>query len=600
MDLQERIYVETGGHLFVELLKNKGVQFVFGTTGAGMPDIQDAMVVVKPPKWIQDLHEFVSVSAAIGYSLASEKVGVALIDRIVGTLNCAGAFYAAFLSSAPIVVFASSNIAGIPIPNGLPEYHYHSDPAYPIRPWIKWCTQVNSLEMLPDDINKAFLMASVEHTGPVFVALRQDLMAQRIGKVYHLDRHTETYSSRIPDDLSLNKIVDLVVTSEFVQLFTSQLGRHPASVEALKRFAHTFGVAVSEARFFMNYPITDPLHVGFFDGYGTPLLFPSTKLVLSVEMGLLPPYKFENDVKVIELSSDPKKTQDVAGGGDYGSSYILASMRCICDMAPTLEKLVKIGSERLASSDKSVIKERTAKISEYHERLLKSWDEKAKKSFDAGVLDGWSIGYILNKHWSKEKVMVDGSMSYWDSLIKTVKIEKPGTYFGNPAAFLGITPGMAYGVALADREYIEVKDYGLYKAGKISQSKRTVVAILGDGDAAMGNIVSALWSCKHYGINLLYIVLNNACWGIDWPPIEDSLTGWSKKAGDFETVDIDQPRINFAEIAHTLEVWSKHVSTVDEFDLALQEALKVVNKGETALLEVFLPKPTGQKPSVVP
>jgi Thiamine pyrophosphate-requiring enzymes [acetolactate synthase, pyruvate dehydrogenase (cytochrome), glyoxylate carboligase, phosphonopyruvate decarboxylase] len=96
LDLQERIYVETGGHLFVELLKNKGVQFVFGTTGAGMPDIQDAMVVVKPPKWIQGLHEFVSVSAAIGYSLASEKVGVALIDRIVGTLNCAGAFYAAF------------------------------------------------------------------------------------------------------------------------------------------------------------------------------------------------------------------------------------------------------------------------------------------------------------------------------------------------------------------------------------------------------------------------------------------------------------------------------------------------------------------------
>ena len=49
--------VETGGEWFVRILNELGVDFVFGTTGAGMPDIQDAMVVVKPPKWIQGLHE---------------------------------------------------------------------------------------------------------------------------------------------------------------------------------------------------------------------------------------------------------------------------------------------------------------------------------------------------------------------------------------------------------------------------------------------------------------------------------------------------------------------------------------------------------------
>lgn len=76
---------KTGGHWFVQLLRDRDVQFVFGTTGAGMPDIQDAMVVVKPPKWIQGLHEFVSVSAAMGYALASGRPGVALIDRVVGT-----------------------------------------------------------------------------------------------------------------------------------------------------------------------------------------------------------------------------------------------------------------------------------------------------------------------------------------------------------------------------------------------------------------------------------------------------------------------------------------------------------------------------------
>src|SRR5690348_15197787 len=89
--------VKTGGQLFIKLMESRGVEFVFGTTGAGMPDIQDAMVVEKPPKWIQGLHEFVSVCAATGYGLASGQAGVSLIDRSVGTQNAVGAFYVAFL-----------------------------------------------------------------------------------------------------------------------------------------------------------------------------------------------------------------------------------------------------------------------------------------------------------------------------------------------------------------------------------------------------------------------------------------------------------------------------------------------------------------------
>ncbi len=38
-----------------------------------MAEIQDAMVVVKPPKLIQGLHEFTTVNAAVGYALESEK-----------------------------------------------------------------------------------------------------------------------------------------------------------------------------------------------------------------------------------------------------------------------------------------------------------------------------------------------------------------------------------------------------------------------------------------------------------------------------------------------------------------------------------------------
>ncbi len=94
---------------------------MFGTTGAGMPDIQDAMVVEKPPKWIQGLHEFTTVSAAAGYALASGREGVALIDRVVGTQNAIGAMFCAYMNSSPTVIFASANVPGVPIQTGAPE-----------------------------------------------------------------------------------------------------------------------------------------------------------------------------------------------------------------------------------------------------------------------------------------------------------------------------------------------------------------------------------------------------------------------------------------------------------------------------------------------
>jgi len=161
------VSARTGGELFAKLLSLRKVNYVFGTTGAGMPDIQDALAVVKPPKWIQGLHEFTTVSAAAGYALASEGPGVALIDRIVGTQNSVGAFYAAYMNSAPLVVFASANLPGVPILTGEPEYHYHSNQAHFVQPWLKWHTENHSLETLASDMGKAFHLALSEPRAPL-------------------------------------------------------------------------------------------------------------------------------------------------------------------------------------------------------------------------------------------------------------------------------------------------------------------------------------------------------------------------------------------------------------------------------------------------
>lgn len=595
----DQLNVKTGGQWFVRLLQLKGVDFVFGTTGAGMPDIQDAMVIEKPPKWIQGLHEFTTVSAATGYALASGRESVALIDRIVGTQNAIGAFFCAYMNSAPTVIFASSNVPGVPIETGAPELHYSAFQWVMVQPWVKWHAQVNSLESMSDDVEKAFHMAVSEHQAPVYVTLRQDLMAQRVQKgETGRTRGAPATSPRVPDDQTIERIVDEILTHDHPVLLTSQLGRHPEAVAPLVEFANLLGIGVMERRFFMNYPVSDRLHLGFLSRYLEPDIPISTDLVILFEHGLLP-HQTLHKGDLIDFTSDPLHRQDVYAGGDYGSSLTPAKIRAVCDSGATLQKIIRTVTSKLLGPEKKRIEERLASLKAEHTRLFQSWREKALRSYESGYLDNWSVGYVLNKQITDDTTWVNGAATSWETLLKTVEVSKPGGYFGNPSGHLGPTLGMAYGVALAHRRYVDVVDRGSYKVGRISESEKTVICTTGDGDAIFGNIDSALWTCAHYGIGVLYVILNNACWAAEWGPIETSSQHWAKDACDFEFLDLDRPKIDFASIARGFDVHSKKVENVEQFEREISAALEIVRKGRPALLDLQLEKYTGPNSSTV-
>jgi len=594
--------VRTGGQWFIKLLQIRGVDFVFGTTGAGMPDIQDAMVVEKPPKWIQGLHEFTTVSAATGYALASGREGVALIDRIVGTQNAIGAIFGAYMNSSPTIIFASANVPGVPIQTGAPELHYSIYQPMMVLPWVKWLAHVNSLETMPDDIEKAFYTALSEHKAPVYVTLRQDLMAQKVQKGW--TGHTSgdpLASPRVPDDGTIDRIIDTLLTHDNPVLLTSQLGRHPEAVSSLVNFANLFGIGVIERRFFMNYPVSDELHLGFVSRYLDPEIPAQTDLVIALELGLLPHQTFKSHrvIDVVDITSDPFHRQDVYAGGDYGASLVPAKIRAVCDSNATLQKIMRVASSKLHNSDKQMIEERLAKYKDEHKQVFAPWRQKALQSYESNKLDDWSVGYVLNKHITGNTIWVNGAASSWETLLKIVDLTRPGAYFGNPSGHLGVTLGMGYGVALAHRKYIDVQDKGSYKVGRIADSEKIVICTTGDGDAIFGNIDSALWTCAHYGIGVLYVILNNACWAAEWRPIETSSQHWARDSGDFEFLDVDKPRIDFCSIASGFGVFSRKINNLEEFDRELSNAVGLVRKGRPVLLDLQLEKFTGPAPSSV-
>jgi thiamine pyrophosphate-dependent acetolactate synthase large subunit-like protein len=603
----EGLDLKTGGHWFVKILQSKGIEFVFGTTGAGMPDIQDAMVVEKPPKWIQGLHEFVTVNAASGYALASGKVGIALIDRIVGTQNAIGAFFGAYHNSSPLVVFASSNIPGVPIETGAPELHFSNFQNLMVVPWVKWFGQVNALDTMSHDVEKAFHEALSEHRAPVYLTLRQDLMAKPLSTKVSVpasqNTNNPTLSPRVPDDQTILKIVVTILAHEKPEIITSNVGRRPEAVASLVRFAHMFGIPVRERRFFMNYPTKDPLHLGFVHRYDAPKPIASSDLVIALEIGLLPHQSFGEEIDAIDLNSDPMHRQDVYAGGDYGSSLFPAKVRAACDITPTLDKISKEASRSIGAEEERKIKQRFELLTEEHNSIFREWHEKARSSFESERLDNWGAGYVINKHFSKhegEFSWVNGAASSFEVLLQTVDVNQAGAYFGNPSGHLGVAAGMSYGVSLAYRKYENVRDQGKYKIGEITKSSRLVLCTIGDGDAIFGNIDSALWTCSHYGIGVLYVIMNNCCWGVEWPPIIESSQQWAFKARDFEFLDIDKPRIDFQKIATAFDVISYRIETIKDLDKAMPEAIRIVRNGKPVLIDLIMEKYTGAKPSTVP
>ncbi len=568
--------IKTLAQLVLHSLKLYGNNFIFGTTGAGEAEIQDAISKRNDIKWIQALHEFTAVSSAEGYSLAKNKTGIALIDRIVGTQNSIGALYSSYINMAPLLVFSSRDIAGTHLLKD-PTSHYSSKHLQIVEPWVKWSNNSQSEKMLEEDLSKAIFITQLEPKGISFITLRHDLMQRRYNGT-KIRTKNFYYNKRIPDDDTVQRITDRILSSEHPEILISHAGRNPEYVDTMVKFANMLGIKVRERRYFMSYPLGDKMHLGFTSRMKPPD-FNNDDLVLLFEFGILPGNRINENVDIIDFSTDFVRRRDIYSGGDYGSSNLFNSMDIICDLGPTLEAIMK--RMKLNNMDKKFIDERKKRIEERHNRLMEEIEESALDDLKNEKLTASTIGYIMNKYWKRGMALVNGSITFNSKINMQVNLNEPSTYFSNPSGHLGSPVGMAYGVFLALNEdnYLNgIKNY------------KPVVCITGDGDAVFGNFSSTLWSVKHYHLGVIYVILNNGSWAVEWPYFENTVENVVSNKHDHQFIDLDEPRISYATIASAFSIKSHTVRTIDEFDNSIKDAIKNAEMGEPSVIDIMLNK----------
>lgn len=165
-------------HQLVRYLEARGVTHVFGLCGhtniAVLSEMANSRI-----RFINVRHEQIAAHAADGYARVTGRASVLLTHLSPGLTNAATGVANAALDCTPMVVIAGD----------VPSYYYgkhphqevnlHADASqYEIyRPFVKRAWRVDTPELLPEILEKAFILAEYGQPGPVLVNVPMDFFS---------------------------------------------------------------------------------------------------------------------------------------------------------------------------------------------------------------------------------------------------------------------------------------------------------------------------------------------------------------------------------------------------------------------------------------
>jgi benzoylformate decarboxylase len=96
----------SGKHALAELLRQEGVEYIFGNPGTTELPLMDELAQRDDLHYILSLHEGVALAMAAGYAEASGKIGVSNFHVAPGLGNALGLIYTASMGRTPLLVTA--------------------------------------------------------------------------------------------------------------------------------------------------------------------------------------------------------------------------------------------------------------------------------------------------------------------------------------------------------------------------------------------------------------------------------------------------------------------------------------------------------------
>jgi benzoylformate decarboxylase len=547
----------TGKRAFLELLRQEGVEVLFGNPGTTELPLMDAFAVEDKPRYILGLQEAAVLAMADGYAQASGKLTAVNLHVAPGLGNALGMLYDAQKAGAPLLVTAGQHEQSF----NVTEPILWADLPTMARPLVKWSTEVHRLEDLPRIVHRAAKTAMAPPTGPVFISLPGDVL--NASADIELGKPTRVARGVRGDPAAVAEAAKLLAAAERPLIIAGDIVSQSGAFAELVRLAELLGAPVylEGVANTANFPTSHPLYRGPINR-----LAPLIRQVLEKHDALLSvggdlftlslPSDVEpvpEDLKIVHLDTDP---------WELGKNYA-AQVAMLADPKSTVPDLCEAIAAQLTSAQKGRIEARMAETRAAIAKEREALQAQARAQAEKLPILPLALLQAIGETLPKNAVVIEEALSSAPGIRQLIGSDDPQSFYGLRGGGIGWGLPAAIGV-------------------KLALPDRPVVALIGDGSAMY--TVQALWSAAHDKVGVVFVILNNRSYRI-LKQRTNALKGHAAQLDRFVGMDFTDPPIDFLGLARSLGVEAHAARTLPEVRAALKAAIA---KNQPVLIDVEL------------
>ena len=517
-----------GSEIIVECLKEQGVDTVFGYPGGAILNVYDALYKHSDEiTHVLTSHEQGAAHAADGYARATGKVGVCFATSGPGATNLVTGIATAYMDSIPVVAITCN----VTVPLLGKDSFQEVDIAGVAMPITKHSYIVKDVNKLASTIREAFRIAKEGRPGPVLVDVTKDVTAN----LTEFTKMSIEAPKRKVADISeedLDKAAAMIKASKKPFLYVGGGVILSDASEELREFANLVDAPVCDSLMGKGaFSGHDKKYTGMIGMHGTKTSnFGVSECDLLIAIGARfsdrvtgNAKKFARHAKILHIDVDPAEI----------NKNIHTDASIIGDAKEVLARL----NAKLTKQD--------------HAEWIKHIEDYSKKfpmKYNKDSLNGPNIMENIDRITKGEAFIATdvGQHQMWAA--QHYKYTSPRTLLTSGG--LG-TMGYGLGAAIG---------------AKVGKKDKIVINIAGDGCFRMN--MNEIATATRYNIPVIEIIFNNHVLGMvrQW---QDLYYGKRYSA----TVLEDQ--VDFVKVSEGMGAHAVRVTTIEEFNKALEEAIKL-------------------------
>lgn len=517
-----------GSEIIVECLKEQGVDTVFGYPGGAILNVYDALYKHSDEiTHILTSHEQGASHAADGYARATGKVGVCFATSGPGATNLVTGIATAYMDSVPMVAITCN----VTVPLLGKDSFQEVDIAGITMPVTKHNFIVKDVTVLADTIRAAFRIAKEGRPGPVLIDVTKDVTAAECNYIKETPKVIERQTDTIKEE-DIEKAVELIKASKKPYVFVGGGVIASDASEELKRFVKKIDAPVTDSLMGKGaFDGTDEHYTGMLGMHGTKTSnYGVSECDLLIAIGARfsdrvtgNTKKFAKHAKILHF--------------DIDAAEINKNIRTDASVIGDALEILKRVNAKLEQADRH---EWLAHIHEYQ--------EKYPMEYSTNCLNGPFVMEKIYELTGGDAVIVTdvGQHQMWAA--QHYKYKNPRTLLTSGG--LG-TMGYGLGAAIG---------------AKVGCKEKTVINIAGDGCFRMN--MNELATATRYNIPVIEIIFNNHVLGMvrQW---QDLFYG--KR---YSSTVLDDS-VDFVKVSEGLGAKAYRVTTIEEFEAAFQEAVRL-------------------------